>query len=406
MPEISAKTFFDRLLNPRDKTKREEFNLQLFQKPQRDTGDDATTFEFVSPHYFQQADLVYLPNDAGYMYALVVTDQGSRLVDAQALKEKTAEAVLSAFQVIYKRKILQIPKVMTCDSGTEFKSVTKTGLQQLGITMKYIKKGRHRSVGLVERKNQTIGNLVHKRIAYDEKQSGQSSSKWVEYLPTIVASINTVVTKVLKKRLKDDKKDIKPVVEDSKSDVKDSKDVVKPPPIPTVNLLNVGQRVRVQLDEPMNLDGTRLPGKFRTADIRFHPEIRTIKEVLMKPSQPILYLLNGASGPLEVEDIGYTYNQLQIVKDSEVAPIVPAKRANNVAGTFEVDKLIGKKTVGRTIYYLVLWKGYKKKDATFEKKSSLMKSIPNLVARYDKQEAKTLADAEKILGRKKKKNKK
>ena len=398
MPTVSAEIFFQRLLNPRDKTKREEFNLQLFQKPIRDTGDEATSFEFVNPNYFQQADLVYLPNDAGYMYALVVTDQGSRFVDAEQLKEKTAEAVLDAFRSIYKRKILGIPKIVTCDSGTEFKSVTKTGLQKLGITIKYIKKGRHRSVGLVERKNQTIGNLVYKRIAYDEKQTGQSSSKWVKYLPTIVTAINNLVAKIMKKKLLDEKKKIKQEIIDSKNEKK----ISKPPPIPTVHLLNVGQRVRVQLDEPMNVDGTRLPGKFRTADIRFHPEIRTIKEVIMKPTQPILYLLNGNEGPLQIENIGYTYNQLQLVKDSEVAPIIPDKRPTNVSGVFEVQKLIGKKTVGRTVYYLVLWKGYKKKDATYEKRSSLMKSIPNLVERYDKQEAKTVAEAEKILGIKKK----
>ncbi len=73
----------------------------------------------------------------------------------------------------------------------------------------------------------------------------------------------------------------------------------------------------IALDNPQDIHGKRLHGKFRSSDIRYNPKIREVKEVLIVPLQPIMYLLDGSVGDLDIESVGYTYNQLQKVSARE-----------------------------------------------------------------------------------------
>ena len=82
-------------------------------------------------------------------------------------------------------------------------------------------------------------------------------------------------------------------------------------------LLSKGIRVRVKLDEPISVLGKKLHGKFRTGDIRWDPEIRTIKKLMLSPDQPSTYLLNGPHGRLGVSRCAYTRKQLQLVSNNE-----------------------------------------------------------------------------------------
>ena len=360
---MSEAFFKDLLTSKKDKKAIESVNIldKLYQKPVKDKQDDKAHFPHVTPNYWQQSDLLFLPNDKGYLYALVVTDVGSRKVDAEALKSKSTEDVLQAFKTIYKRKIIGIPKQLTCDAGTEFHGITKTGLLKMGIHINYGKAGRHRQTALVERKNQTIGTLVHKLIIHDQIASGSDSSSWVETLPMIVKVIN-------------DK------VEDQKVNI-DNKEYPHNDNF-KVKLLEEGDKVRVLLDNPIGFNGNKLHGKFRSSDIKWDPTIRTIKHVILKPDQPPLYLLDGTKGPLQIEPIGYTVNQLQLITSNEIAPEKPI--TNVESNRFEVEKIIGKKKEKNIIYYLIKWRGHHKSKATYEKRSSLIKEIPQTINNYEK----------------------
>ena len=85
-------------------------------------------------------------------------------------------------------------------------------------------------------------------------------------------------------------------------------------------LLFEGTRVRVRLDEPISVLGKKLHGKFRTGDIKWDPEIRIIKKLILSPDQLPTYLLNGPHGKLGVSRCAYTRKQLQIVPDNENPP--------------------------------------------------------------------------------------
>ena len=246
---------------------------QLYKRPLKDKDEQAVTFDHFDAGYLQQMDLVYLPNDKGFVYALVVVDQGSRELDAEPLKDRSASDVITALKKIYKRKILKKCKVVVSDSGSEFKGQFNAELLKMGIKHhKIVKVGRSRSVSLAERKNQTIGKLIHKMLVQTELTSGNPSSKWVEYLPLIVKLINEKVTEIKNKNPK--------TINSSK-------------PKHKIDLLNIGDKVRVQLDKPIDLNNKPLSGNFRSSDIRWNPEVKTITEFIQKPEQPILYILDN-----------------------------------------------------------------------------------------------------------------
>lgn len=337
---------------------------QLYQKPKKDKVDDQVHFPYPNTGFWQQCDLLTLPNDKGYDLALVLVDVGSRKVDAEPLTNKTGVNILKALNTIWKRKILTVPKQLTSDMGTEFSNKdVQTGLKKLNVGFNTALQGRHRQVALVERKNQTIGKLIHKFIVYNETAAGNASSQWVEALPTIVKVINEKVDDVIQKQK--EKADNWPKDKDYK-----------------ITMLNVGQKVRVQLDNPQSIQGGHLHGKFRAGDIRFNPVIRTIKYVLLKPNQPPMYLLDGNYGPLKVEKAGYSQNQLQLVKDNESIPEKPLVNVEN--NRFEFEKIIGKKVENKKIFYLVKWKGQPKKDSTYEPRDELIKDVPQKVKAYEK----------------------
>ena len=81
------------------------------------------------------------------------------------------------------------------------------------------------------------------------------------------------------------------------------------------DLLNVGDKVRIQLDLPEDyLSGKRLIGTFRATDIRWTKKPHTITDVIIKPGSPPLYIIDDDGST------AYTKNQLQLVTDNETGP--------------------------------------------------------------------------------------
>ena len=172
-------SFFDELLKPKkDKVNKNNLLDNLYAIPKKDKGQNRPSFQYYEPNIFQQADLLFLPDDMGYKYALVVADIGSRCCDAEPIKTKSNNDVEQAFKAIYKRKILLPCKIIMVDPGSEFKGSVNTYLTSLKIRIKTNVKDRHRQNAIVERANQTIGTLIHKRQAAQEILTGETSRAW------------------------------------------------------------------------------------------------------------------------------------------------------------------------------------------------------------------------------------
>ena len=50
---------------------------------------------------------------------------------------------------------------------------------------------------------------------------------------------------------------------------------------------------------------------------------------------------------------------------------------------FEVKQILGKKTEKKIVYYLVWWYGEKKKEASWEPRTNIIKFVPDLIQEFD-----------------------
>jgi transposase-like protein len=236
-----------------------------------------------------QADTLYLPNDNGYKYALVVVDVGTRMIDAEPLKNRDSLAAAEALHKIYKRKILSAPTVITCDQGVEFKSEFKKYCTKNNIFVRYGKKYRHRQTALAEKANARISRPLFKRMLEEEVLTEKTSRQWVSQLPKVVKQLNEERKKI---KLEPEKETYECFGDDC-------------------DLLEQGTIVRVILDAPVDfLTEDRLHGySFRYTDTRWSKTKQTITKTFILPNQPPMYCLD------EDENTSYTKGQLLVVDE-------------------------------------------------------------------------------------------
>ena len=274
----------NKLIKNKEPTKDTKDLERLYKQPHKERKDEEPHFSIYKESYAQQADLLFLPSDNRFKYALVVVDDHSKKCDSVPLREKTTDAVLKAIIKIYNRGILHYPKVLEIDSGSEFKGSFKLHFIEKGIKVHVGLVGRHRTQALVEKKNQYIGSIIHKIQAQAELDSGKTNRKWVSYLPEIISEINKNLPKAKTTQANDF-----PIISKSNKD-----------------LLGIGENVRLLLDHPEEINGKRLIGdKFRSSDIRWTRQVYKIKETIFKPDSPPLYLTNK-------DTVARTRGQLQL----------------------------------------------------------------------------------------------
>jgi hypothetical protein len=225
-------------------------------------------------------------DNSGYKYCLVVVDNHNKKCDAVPLKERTSEAILKGFKELYSHGILKKPKLqLEVDPGKEFNELEHDDYFK-GVHIRRGLTNRHRQQSLVEFKNQIIGKLIHQLQAIDELETGKINTSWVEELPLIIKEINEIYVKPVNTQLYDG------VFISNKNKV----------------ILPEGTRVRRQLDYPIDAaTNKRIYSKFRASDIRWSKEIYKIKEILLKPGFPPMYLLDNN------DNVPRTKQQLQIL---------------------------------------------------------------------------------------------
>ena len=148
---------------PKDfKNNQEVYNL--FKKPKKDKATQAAKFYNFQQDDTHQADLLFLPDDKGFKYCLVIVDVATGLMDAQPLKDKTADGILKAMKDIYQRKILSLPKRLITDAGSEFQSKVSDYMKKEKVSKKTAEAGRHRQIAIVERRNQILGKVLFMKM--------------------------------------------------------------------------------------------------------------------------------------------------------------------------------------------------------------------------------------------------
>ncbi|GBC41013.2 chromobox protein homolog 5-like [Rhizophagus irregularis DAOM 181602=DAOM 197198] len=171
----------------------------------------------------------------GFHYFLVVVEVAGKRVDAEPLKDKTANRVLNGFVKIYRRNRIKPPTHrLETDSGSEFTNdqIRDFFLNSLGVMMRFGEPGRHKQQSYAERAIQAIQEPLLKRMVAQELKTGVTSVEWSEDFHNIVSKVNELWQR-------------------------------NPPDIPTgspkvskkTDLLSEGTRVRVKLDEPISVLG-------------------------------------------------------------------------------------------------------------------------------------------------------
>ncbi len=345
-----------------------EEHANLYLRPRKEKRFERPKVLIWKANATQQADTCKMPEDKGFEYFLVLVELACRRVDGEPLKNKEAGTVLRAFKRIYKRgRIIPPTHRLEVDNGTEFNNelVRNFFINEIGVLMRFGQPGRHRQQCYAERAIQAIQEPLIHRMTAQELKTGEPSLEWVDDFYIIVDAVD-------RKWRRDPPKMPVSLPRISKNDT----------------LLSKGIRVRVKLDEPISVLGKKLHGKFRTGDIRWDPEIRTIKKLILSPDQPPTYLLNGSHGRLGVSRCAYTRKQLQIVPDNENPP--PDSIIRGKPERYIPERILKQRIRKGQLQYLVKWERYPESEATWEPADSLKEDVPNLVV------------GSRILGHKKK----
>ena len=354
-----------------DVLKNEEV-FQLYKTPKKDKGKHIPHINTssIDPKAILQADLLYLPDDNGFRFALVCVDISTGFTDAEPVKERDAETVLKAYKKITSREPLKnAPRyVLQTDGGAEFKSVFHSYVVKKGITHRVGKAGRSRQQAIVEQRNKVIGRALFYRMTAQEILTDQDSREWVKRLPQLIKVINAYhKDKNDKRKKKKEKAPLPPLLEKG-----------------TV-LLSVGQPVRVVLDKPLSAFEKQIPGSsFRATDIRWSRKISHISNIILDGGQPPLYQVDDKKAP------AYTRNQLQVVdvKTLQDPPASLVMEGNVNDYSYVVKTIIDKRKKKNKIEYLVVWKGFPaKKDHTWEPRADLLKfgDSKEKVDKYEKE---------------------
>ena len=336
----------------------------LFKRPPKERKKEMGDYNFTyEPNMHHQADLLFLPDDEGYRYALVVVDLATHLCDSCPLKNKFSSDVKDAFETIYDRGIIEMPKILTMDSGTEFKGDVLKYLKDNNVRYRYGKPKRHRQLAVVERTNQYLAKGLFMRMTAQELLTGEPSREWIEDLPKFVEYIN-------KKRKREPPKEPKSVKSRCSGD--------------DCTLLDIGTKVRTKLDHPLDAATDKtLHGKFRITDIRWDPVVRTITNIILHPNQPPFYQLDDKKRKNGIDVTAmYTKKQLQVVPEGEETPSTSVIRGTPTG--YRVEKLLQKKKEKNRIYFLVKWRGFPDSQATWELRTELNESVPELVKEFEK----------------------
>ena len=265
------------------------------------------------------------------------------------MKTKSASEYKDAFIKIYKRKIFKKPEIMTVDSGTEFQGVCKKWFETNNIVLKVAEPYRSRQLAVVEGLNSLISKIIQNKQLVEEINNNEVSRSWVDVLPKIIKLINEEYEQT-------------PAIYTGSTPERGEGDSLK--------LLDVGTKVRVQLDKPQEfIGGKRLNGRFRIGAIRWNPVVQEITQIYLRPGFCPMYQVDNNT------NVAYTKNQLQVVKEDEVKPTTKGQTK------FIINKILEKIKKKGKIFYKVLWND---KSETIEPRSLLLEDVPDLINDFDK----------------------
>ena len=281
------------------------------------------------------SDIIFLPTSNGYKYLLVMVDLATDAFDIEPLKNKNAHETLIGMKKMFARNHIKKPYAsIRTDDGGEFKGEFEKYLYDNSILHKIALPFRHSQLSNVDSLCNQIDRILVGYMNLKEKETGKTYHHWTDIIDTVRKELNEM-------RLRSVPKDIY----DYKYPIFNSKHS---------NKYKVGDIVYRQLDVPHNALGHQEnTTKFRTGDYRWDLVPRKVDKVLYYSGKvPYRYMLDS------IPNASFTEKQLLPAREKE--------------SQFIVKQIIDKKIIKKQVYYLIWWKGYLKKDSTWESAKNLI----------------------------------
>ena len=327
-------------------------------------------------HY--QIDLAEMPTSLeGHNYILVLVDVFTGFVVLKAIENKEAATVARA--VWETCCVIGIPKIIQSDNGSEFKNKIVNAMCRLtGINRRFIAPYNPRADGKVERTVKTIKDTVVKLLH-------GAVALWPLYLPFVQLVFNNKVQ---------DLTGSTPFSLMFGRKLNEMKDYTAEPHLPVnmdewqqhqqkvLSLIfpSVSDRIRGKQSEMRKkLDAIRkkitsdelIPGTvvmIKDPLYLLHPSLRPTKEPQWIGPYTIVrrtlygpYMLRDDTGDMYPRQVNY--DQMKVVYSPKD---IPADGSTDEDDTYEVDYILDHKEVNGQYQYLIKWKYYDKKEATWE----------------------------------------
>jgi len=296
--------------------------------------DKVKSNTFPMQDYNFMMDLLFLPTTKKKnKYLLVVVDLWSDDFDIEPLKDKEPASTLTAFKKMIKRPHINLPEAsIRTDNGTEFKGVFSKYLYDKNILHRIAEPYRHQQLANVENLNKTLGKIFNGYMNTKEEELGYTYNEWDDIIDYVRKELNKI-------RHRPDG--------DPYNDLMEPSTEAEPK-------YEVGDLVYRKLERPKNALGhNQTTINFRMGDYRFDvKQPRKIKKILYYPNN-IRYLLEGHT------NVSYTEAEL--------------KPSEEQAEKYIIKKVLDKRKIEGKTHYLIWWKGYLKKKATWEPLEELIK---------------------------------
>ena len=239
--------------------------------------------EYLDLNDQHQADLIYLPHDNGYKYALTIVDVATRYKCAIPLKTKSAKSTREGFEKAYSGSVLKQPKKLLVDRGKEFLG----GLDKYLSNTQIIQANQKGLVSIVERFNRTLAEEIFLKQYKEELNADTRYNKWVEMLPTMLQKFNSQYTRLIKMSPNKAVKQGKNIKQYASSPI--PKDYKPPQP------LYIGDRVRYLYKAGEAENDT----KKRATDPNYSMTVYNIKRNITFPNGFVYYYLDSSLEYLE-----------------------------------------------------------------------------------------------------------
>ena len=343
-------------------------------------------------HY--QMDLAEFPRSLeGHSYCLVLVDVFTGFVMLTPIVNKEAATIARAVWEIC--CVIGVPKILQSDNGSEFNNRIVNALCRLtGINRRFIAPYNPRADGKVERTIKTIKDTIVKLLH-------GAAALWPLYVPFVQLAFNSKVQdltgstpfSLMFGRRVNEMRDysVEPYVPVSMDEWRAHQEKVTSLILPAIHdrITSKQASMRKKMDE-MRKKLTKddlLPGtmvQIKDPLYLLHPSMRPTKEPMW--IGPYTIVRRTLYGPYILrDDTGATYPRQVNIDQMKVLyspKQIPADRQRDADNTYEVEHIIKHRDNGGTFEYLVKWKGYGVKDATWETEEAF--NDPQPIERYFK----------------------